>query len=85
MTTGHETGRTRRGEGIGRGRGRSGRLAVGMLALAALALLLSQAGRLPGPPGDAIRRNAVADRDTTALFYTEVDGWPAWSARDLTP
>jgi hypothetical protein len=50
-----------------------------MLALAALAVLLSQAGRLPGPAGDAIRRNAAADRDATALFYTEVDGWPAWS------
>ncbi len=58
---------------------RSRRLVIGMLALAALAVLLSQAGRLPGPAGDAIRRNAAADRDATALFYTEVDGWPAWS------
>ena len=55
-----------------------------MLALAALALLLSQAVRLPGPAGDAIRGNAAADRDATALFYTEVDGWPAWgTARPL--
>ena len=54
------------------------RLAAGLLALAALALLLSQAARLPGPAGDAIRGNAAADRDATALFYTEVDGWPAW-------
>lgn len=61
--------------------GRSRRFVIGMLGLGALALLLSQAGRLPGPAGDAIRRNAAADRDATALFYTEVDGWPAWSAR----
>ena len=53
-------------------------LAAGVLALGALALLLSQAARLPGPAGDAIRGNAAADRDATALFYTEVDGWPAW-------
>ena len=58
------------------GRGRS--LAAGLLALGALALLLSQAGRLPGPAGDAVRRNAAADRDATALFYTEVDGWSGW-------
>ena len=61
-------------------RGRT-RLAAGLLALGALALLLSQAGRLPGPAGDAIRENAAADRDATALFYPEVDGWPAWSDR----
>lgn len=67
---GHVRGRT----------GRSGRLAAGLLALGALALLLSQAARLPGPAGDTIRENAAADRDATALFYTEVDGWPA-----LTP
>ena len=56
---------------------RTGRLAAGMLVLGALALLLSQSGRLPGPAGDAIRGNEAADRDATALFYTEVDGWPA--------
>lgn len=61
-------------------RGRSVRFAVGLLALGALALLLSQAGRLPGPAGDAVRRNAEADLDATALFYTEVDGWRAWGA-----
>lgn len=81
MTRGNPTGRTPRGERIGRGRSRSARLVIGMLALGALALLLSQAGRLPGPAGDAIRRNAAADRDATALFYTEVTGWPAWSDR----
>jgi len=78
MTTGREKGRAPRGENF-RGRaGRSGRLAAGLLALGALALLLSQAARLPGPAGNAIRGNAAAARDVTALFYTEVDGWPAW-------
>ena len=79
MTRGTGVGRTSGGEGIRGLRGRSGRLVAGMLALGALALLLSQAGRLPGPAGDAIRGNAAADRDATASFYTEVDGWPAWS------
>lgn len=60
--------------------GRPVRLAAGLLALAALALLLSQAGRLPGPAGDAVRRNAEAGRDAAALFYTEVDGWQSWTA-----
>ena len=76
---GHGPGRTNV-----RGRaGRGGRLAAGLLALGALALLLSQAARLPGPAGEAIRGNVAADRDATALFYTEVDGWPAW--RNRTP
>ena len=81
MTRGGKNGRApvaERGRGLA---GRAGRLAAGMLALGALALLLSQAGRLPGPAGDAIRENAAADRDATALFYPEVDGWPAWSDR----
>ena len=83
MTRGSEDGRTP-GAAVIRGlRGRPARLAAGVLALAALALLLSQAGRLPGPAGDAIRENAAADRDATALFYTEVDGWPAWPDRAL--
>lgn len=72
-------GRTPGGAGVRGLRGRRGRLAAGIAALALLALLLSQAGRLPGPAGDAIRANAVADRDATALFYTEVGGWPGWS------
>ncbi len=80
MTVG-ETGRTARRRGGSRGR--AARLALGMLGLGALALLLSQAGRLPGPAGDAIRRNADDDRDATALFYSEVNGWPAWP--DHTP
>lgn len=81
MTRGGEDGRTP-GAAVIRGfRERPARLAAGVLALAALALLLSQAGRLPGPAGDAIRENAAADRDATALFYTEVDGWPAWPDR----
>ena len=81
MTHGGHNGRTTGGETV-RGRaGRSGMLVAGLLALGTLALLLSQAGRLPGPAGDAIRANAAADRDATALFYTEVDGWPAWPGR----
>ena len=78
-------GRTPAAAGIHDLRGRPARLAAGVLALAALALLLSQAGRLPGPAGDAIRGNAAADRDATALFYTEVDDWPAWPDRGVTP
>ncbi len=75
MTRGGENGHSP-GRGSVRGRaGRGRRLAACLLALGALALLLSQAGRLPGPAGDAIRENAAADRDATALFYTEVDGW----------
>ena len=76
-----EDGRTPATAGIRGLRGRPVRLAAGLLALGALALLLSQAGRLPGPAGDAIRRNAATDQDATALFYTEVDGWPAWPHR----
>ena len=74
MTRERGTDRPPGGERV-RDRTRPVRLAIGMMAVAALALLLSQAGRLPGPAGDAIRRNAAADRDATALFYTEVDGW----------
>ena len=74
-----EGGRTPGAAGIRGVRGRPARLAAGVLALAALALLLSQADRLPGPAGDAIRRNAAADQDATALFYTEVNGWRRWS------
>ena len=53
-------------------------LAIGGLALAALAVVLSQAGRFPGPLGEVLRANLAADRDATALFYTEVKGWRAW-------
>ena len=74
-------GRAPGGESVRGLAGRIGGLAAGLLALGALALLLSQAGRWPGPAGDAIRENAAADRDATALFYTEVDGWPAWADR----
>ena len=48
--------------------GRAGRLLAGMLALAALALLLSQAVRLPGPAGGVLRRNAAGGRDAAALL-----------------
>ena len=60
---------------------RRARLAVGVLAIAALGFAVSQAGRLPGVWGEAIRANVQADRDATALFYTEVDGWDDWHAR----
>ena len=66
-------------------RGRPVQLLIGMLWLGALALLFSQAARLPGPVGEAVRGNATADRDATALFYTEVDGWPSWPDRGATP
>ena len=81
MMRSSEGGRTPGAAGIRGLRGRPARLAAGVLALAALALLLSQADRLPGPAGDAIRSNAAADQDATALFYTEVNGWPAWPHR----
>ncbi len=51
---------------------------VGALALGALALGLAQAGRLPGALGETVRGNLAADREATALFYTEVDGWADW-------
>ena len=56
-------------------------LTLAALALATLALALSQAGRLPGPPGKILRANLAADRDATALFYTEVDNWSDWRER----
>ncbi len=60
---------------------RAGRFVVGALALAALALVIAQAGRLPGPAGAALRANLDAGRDATGLFYTEVEGWTEWFAR----
>ena len=54
------------------------RLAVAIIALAALAFGVAQADRLPGAAGELIRANVEADRDATALFYTEVDGWDEW-------
>ncbi len=74
--------RARRGGEVRLTQGSPLRLVSGLLALGALALLLSQAGRLPGAAGDAIRGNADADRHPAALFYTDVDGWPAWSMVD---
>ena len=55
------------------------RLAIGVLALASLGFIVSQAGRLPGAAGELVRTNIEVDRDTTALFYTEVDGWNEWA------
>ena len=50
-----------------------------MLALTALAYGLANANRLPGGAGQVIRANVEADRDATALFYTEIDGWDEWA------
>ena len=58
---------------------RLSRLAVGVLAIAALGFAVAQANRLPGLAGELIRANVAADRDATALFYTEVDGWDEWA------
>jgi len=55
------------------------RLAIGVLAIAALGFAVSQAGRLPWVLGEAIRANVQADLDATAMFYTEVDGWDEWA------
>ena len=57
------------------------RLAIGGLALAVLAVALSQTGQLPGLVGELLRANVAADRDATALFYTEVKGWSDWPSR----
>ena len=78
MTRGEATGRAPGAESVPGLAARTGRLAAGMPALGALALLLSQSGRLPGPAGDGIRGTGAADRDATALFYTEAGGWSAW-------
>ncbi|MEE2635602.1 MAG: M28 family peptidase [Acidobacteriota bacterium] len=53
-------------------------LVIGALAFVATGLALSQTARLPGPIGDVLHANIAADRDTTALFYTEVRGWQRW-------
>ena len=55
------------------------RLVIGVLAVVALAYTLAHADRLPGTAGELIRANIDADRDATALFYTEVDGWDEWA------
>ena len=57
------------------------RLAVGVFAVASLAYSLAQVNRLPGSAGELLRTNIETDRDTTALFYTEVDGWDEWPSR----
>ena len=57
------------------------RLAIGGLALAVLAVTLSQTGQLPGLVGELLRANVASDRDATALFYTEVKGWSDWPSR----
>jgi hypothetical protein len=54
-----------------------------VLAIAVLGFVVSQAGRLPGAAGELVRANIEGDRDTTALFYTEVDGWDEWKAPGL--
>jgi len=58
------------------------RLVLGLVALGALAFGLAQSSRLPGALGDTVRGNLSGDRDATALFYTEVDGWDDWLARE---
>ena len=61
------------------------RLAVGVLAIAALGFAVSQAGRLPGVLGDEVRAHIEADRDATGLFYTEVEGWDEWRRQNHSP
>ena len=58
------------------------RLVVGLAVMGALAFGLAQASRLPGALGETVRGNLDADREATALFYTEVDGWDDWLARE---
>lgn len=57
------------------------RLVIGLVALGALAFGLAQANRLPGALGATVRGNLATDRDATALFYTEVEGWNDWRVR----
>ncbi len=57
------------------------RLVVGLVALAGLAFGLAHVSQLPGLLGETVRGNLAADREATALFYTEVDGWEDWTAR----
>ena len=67
------------GRGASAGR-RAGRLVLGALAIAALGLAIAQAGRLPGPAGDALRANIETGQDATGVFYTDVEGWKDLSA-----
>jgi hypothetical protein len=60
------------------------RLVVGLAVTGALAFGLTQASRLPGALGETVRGNLAADREATALFYTEVDGWDDWRARSAS-
>ena len=62
------------GRGASAGR-RAGRLVLGALAIAALGLAIAQAGRLPGPAGDALRANIETGHDATGVFYTDVEDW----------
>ena len=39
---------------------------------------MTAASGLSGVPGEVIHANVEADRDATALFYTEVEGWDRW-------
>ena len=55
------------------------RLVIWVLAVVAIAYTLAHADRLPGTAGEIIRANIDADRDATALFFTEVDGWDEWA------
>ena len=57
------------------------RLVIGLVALGALAFGLAHVSRLPGVLGETVRGNLAADREATALFYTEVDGWEDWATR----
>jgi hypothetical protein len=57
------------------------RLVIGLVALGGLAFGLAHVSRLPGALGETVRGNLAADREATALFYTEVDGWEDWRSR----
>ena len=61
------------------------RLAIGVLAVTALAFGLAHANRLPGSAGELLRANIETNRDATALFFTEVDGWDEWTTQRHMP
>ena len=56
-------------------RNRSLRLVVGLGLLLALFWTASRSTEWPGAVGRAARASVRTDHHTTALFYTEIEGW----------
>ena len=58
-------------------------LAGGLAFLGALAFFLAQGYTPPGPMGEVLRHNQRFGIDANPLFYTEVEGSPNHSYREL--